>query len=305
MAARVVAAALRPRAARWGGRRWAAPALAGCVAGVAFSGSGPDSAARCEELSGHAALAMAVGFGIGGYILGIRRNSGTALEYSQEYASAMSVLDEHFRGTDAASGEAADGFASAAGVNQVVLFKWKEGVPATQIEAARRAVAELAASNVGSLGPARLVSGENMQGFGLGGRAADMALVAHFSSMTELEEYQRSAERRQALEAIEPLLAEPPSGATFTNDVPSLVRVGSEGEGAAPSAQHDAGPGAVDRLDYAQALATLSRHEGGEEPPRLPERPPPPPPAAPQPAAQGTTAAEADAILAKHFAARG
>ena len=66
-----------------------------------------------------------------------------------------------------------------------------------------------------------------------------------------------------------------------------------------------AGPGAVDRLDYAQALAPLSRHEGGEEPPRLPERPPPPPPTAPQPAAQGTTAAEADAILAKHFAARG
>ena len=157
------------------------------------------------------------------------------------------------------------------------------------IEAARRAVAELAASNVGSLGPARLVSGENMQGFGLGGRPADMALVAHFSSMTELEEYQRSAERRQALEAIEPLLAEPPSGATFTNDVPSLVRVGSEGEGAAPSVQHDAGPGAVDRLDYAQALATLSRHEGGEEPHacRSAHRRRP----TAQPAAQGTTAA--------------
>jgi hypothetical protein len=130
------------------------------------------------------------------------------------------VLDAHFRDMDAKDGAGGGvGFASSTGVNHLELFKWKANVPHVQVVAARRTMADLAAT-VPSLGPSTLLSGGALSGSASG---ADLAVVAHFSSADELEAYQRSAERRSAIESIRPLLAEAPTTATFGNDVPAVL----------------------------------------------------------------------------------
>eukprot|EP01046_Picozoa_sp_COSAG06_P062402 COSAG06_NODE_14065_length_1193_cov_1.262340_2_plen_236_part_00 len=215
------------------------------------------------------------------------------------------VLDEHFRDMDAKDGAGGGaGFASSTGVNHLELFKWKANVPHVQVVAARRTMADLAAT-VPSLGPSTLLSGGALSGSASG---ADLAVVAHFSSADELEAYQRSAERRSAIESIRPLLAEAPTTATFGNDVPAVL---AERSGRSIAALGSGGAGEqMGRAEYEAAVELLAAYDGRPSPPKSAaaaapkaaaapvKRVPPPPPSSPPP----TTADEANAILEAHFA---
>ncbi len=287
-------------------------------------------APRCSthvQIRGCAVLLVAVGFGISGYLLGLQRaTAGAAL--TDEVTSALStpasippslptsalscvlarlgagVLDEHFRKLDAKdTSDGGVGFDSLSGVNHLELFKWKSNVPPAQVVAARRKIAELA-TTVPSLGHSSLLSGEALAGRN---NSADLAVVAHFASVEDLEAYECSAERVAAIESIRPLLAEPPVTASFGNDVPVLLAAKS-GAGAVPL---DSGSGGeqVGQADYDAALQVLAAHDGkpakqtrGSRPTATanagpPARAPPPPPSVNPPTAQ-----EADAILEAHFA---
>lgn len=213
------------------------------------------------------------------------------------------VLDEHFREMDAKdTGDSGVGFDVSSGVNHLELFKWKENVPPAQVVAARRTIAGLA-TTVPSLGRSSLLSGEALAGRN---NSADLAVVAHFTSVEDLEAYERSAERLAAIESIRPLLAEAPATASFGNDVPAMLAEGSGAETVplgSGSVAEQAG-----QADYTAALQVLAAHDGkptDQTPSRSaatpntvpPTRAPPPPPSTNPPSAQ-----EADAILEAHFA---
>lgn len=278
--------------------------------------------ARCiadEQTRHYAVLLVAVSFGIGGYLLGLQRAAAGA-SLADDVTSALStqddppshcpqryltracrlgagVLDEHFREMDAKhTGNSSAGFGASSGVNHLELFKWKANVPPVQIVAARRTIAELATS-VPSLGHQSLLSGEALAGRQ---NSADLAVVAHFATVEELEAYERSAERQAAMESIRPLLAEAPTTASFGNDVPTVLAEQS-GAGTASLCSGSVGP-QVGQGDYDAALEVLAAHEGkptGKASKNAfpPKRAPPPPPNTNPPSAD-----EADAILEAHFA---
>lgn len=214
------------------------------------------------------------------------------------------VLDEHFREIDAKDlGDNSTGFASMSGVNHVELFKWKPGVSPEQVVGARRTLAELA-TTVPSLSPSAMMSGAALVGRH---SSADLALVAHFATEEELGVYERSMERKAAMDSIRPILAEAPTITSFGNDVPAVL---GERNGAS-AAQLDSGFGEqVGQADYDAALEVLAAHDGQhtKQTPAAgrsatkpisgkPTRPPPPPPRT-----NPSGADEADAILEAHFA---
>lgn len=226
----------------------------------------------------------------------------SALSHTRAGVRRAGVLDEHFRDMDAKdTDDSGVGFDASSGVNHLELFKWKANVPPATVLAARRTIAGLA-TTVPSLGHTSLLSGEALAGRN---NSADLAVVAHFASVEDLEAYERSAERLAAIESIRPLLAEAPATTSFGNDVPAVLAEESSG-GAVPLGSGSVGEQVL-QADYAAALQVLAEHDGKpteQNPARSaatkagsPKRAPPPPPSANPPSAE-----EADAILDAHFA---